>query len=307
MRGSVIALPPRGAAGTGRLKGGFGQDCPPSNLRGNTRQGGSSDDLRAANLARQQIQAEAADGQQGYPAAPDGGLLAMHAEEDRARAAMHGLFEQRGPDGADQVAEVQQVAPLCAHDAVDGAAESGGHEENAEEQAAGHGLPLYPGREGQGQQREEQNPDPRAEEERAGDAQVLAEPAVAFQRRLQNEEQQAGNPSHDGHQNQQHGELAEHVLGAREGPREIQRQRVVGEVRRDLSGSYEGREEERHHALPAEEVHKEAGVDFDQVADLQHLQGAEIVLNINDEREDERRQHGNQEEYAVEEIGRAHV
>src|ERR1039457_4587871 len=55
---------------------------------------GSSHHLRAANLARQQVEAEAADRQQGQPAAPDGGLLAMHAEEDRAGAAMHGLFKQ---------------------------------------------------------------------------------------------------------------------------------------------------------------------------------------------------------------------
>src|ERR1017187_7497295 len=54
----------------------------------------SSHPLRAANLARQQVEAEAADRQQGQPAAPDGGLLAMHAEEDRAGAAMHWLFKQ---------------------------------------------------------------------------------------------------------------------------------------------------------------------------------------------------------------------
>ena len=76
---------------------------------------GSSDHLRAADLAREQIEAEAADGQQGHPAAPGGNIVAVHAEEDGAGAAMHGLFKERSPDGADQVAEVQQVAPLGAH------------------------------------------------------------------------------------------------------------------------------------------------------------------------------------------------
>src|ERR1022692_1187436 len=83
-----------------------------------------------------------------------------------------------------RVAEVQQVAPLRAQDGVDGAAESGGHEEDAEEQAACHGLPFHPCRERQGQQREEQNPDPGAEEDSTGDAQVLGEPAAAFERGL---------------------------------------------------------------------------------------------------------------------------
>ena len=149
--------------------------------------------------------------------------------------------------------------------AVDRRAESGGHEEDAEHQRAGRGLPLHPGGKRQRQQRQQQNPDPGAEEEAAGEARVVAPSSSSLPGSLA-----SANSSRPGTQVisdiriTSTESLPSTYSSARKRPRQVERERVVGQVGRDLAGADEGRQEQRQHALPAEQRHEERHVDGDQ-------------------------------------------
>ena len=68
------------------------------------------------------------------------------------------------PDRHEQVHQVDQLAPLHIEYRINRLAESGGDEEDRQQQSAGRDPPLDPCRKGQRQQRDDQNPDPRAGE-----------------------------------------------------------------------------------------------------------------------------------------------
>src|ERR1051325_4152238 len=186
----------------------------------------------------QHEEAYGAEAGQRQPAAPQRDLLIDgYAEEDPSVIDVRVGVEQMHPDGADQRADFEKVSPLGALHSVDRGAESGGHEEYAEHQRAGGGLPLDPGGERERKQREQQDPGPGAEEYAGGERGVVAYPAPAvFEVGLKQEQQQAGDPGHEGHQHDEDPHLAEHVFGARERTREIEREAVVGEIGRDLTG-----------------------------------------------------------------------
>ena len=124
-------------------------------------------------------------------------------------------------------------------------------------------------------------------------------PVPAFQVALQDEQQQPRNPGHQRHQNHQHRHLAEHVLDARKRPRQVQRERVVGEIGRDQAGTDERRQKQRQHALPAQQRHEEHHVDGDQPVGALHTQQAQragVVLHVDDQRADQRIDVAGQEE-----------
>ena len=124
---------------------------------------------------------------------------------------------------------------------------------------------------------------------------VRQEPPAAGQADLQSEQKEARNPRDDRQHADEHGQPRQGVAPAREGPAEIERKRVVRQVRRQKAGAGQRREEDRASPLDVHEDREEPAVNLDERAKLRFepLEQLHMIGEIDEagaeERPDERR------------------
>ncbi len=250
----------------------------------------------SARILRRSISsAQDAEDDERHPAGADRHLLV-----ERAAAEESDVAEEVGPDPLDQLAERQHAPPARVERRVDHPAERRADEEEDEERPGRQRPPADPGRDRQRQQGEQQDPDPCADEDRERHAPVRDEPPFARQRRLDAHQQQPRHPGHRREQHQEDRQLAEHVVGAADRPREIERQRAVGEVGADQRRSGERSEQEGEARLegqePEEEAPLERGEERRGVAHVEARQQVGGVEDVDGRRERHERQAGSDEE-----------
>ena len=119
---------------------------------------------------------------------------------------------------------------------------------------------------------------------------VVPSPALSLQAGLNCEQQQSRNPRDKREWNEQYRHLPEDIFGAVDRAAEVERQRVIAEIRRDQSWSRIGREDERQRALKRQECAEEIAVDGQQIVGIDTQQGkrAQIVMQVNHSRRKDR-------------------
>src|SRR5207247_8252350 len=106
-------------------------------------------------------------------------------------------------------------------------------EEGPERKRGGEELVLHPRRVRKRHEREDEDRDPEAEEKRPRKTDVRHQPPAPLQERPKEEEEDPRDPRDQGHEDRQDRQLPEDIFGARERAAEVERESVVGEVRRD--------------------------------------------------------------------------
>src|ERR1700686_4746566 len=148
-------------------------------------------------FSRQQPQTQRANQEQHEPRSPQRRFGPEGNGHDLAVAifpVLYGLAhkgaEQSRPHVSDQRAQIENVGPVGLKYFIDDRGESGRNEKRPEQRGASGHAPLYPGRDCLRHQRQQKNPDQTAEEDRAGNPNVLPEPRPSFQIALQQEKYQ---------------------------------------------------------------------------------------------------------------------
>src|SRR5579864_559278 len=120
--------------------------------------------------------------------------------------------KQMRPDNGNHMGKVDQASPLRTQDSIQHGSKSRQQEEYSQHQSSSGDSPLYPDRNGHGNQRDHCNPDQTANQYGSGHPEVLPQPAMALKLSLHKEQQQSWNPGGAGEQSGKNRNLAEEIF-----------------------------------------------------------------------------------------------
>ena len=208
--------------------------------------------------------------------------------------------QQRAPHPIDRPRRIQNVSPRHAKDVVDHLGHAAQDEEDGEADRAGHDSPLHVGGTGHRDQTENEQPQKEAYQHAGTKRPVREEPPAASQADLQREQEEARNPRDDRQHADDHRQPREGVAPAREGPAEVQRERVIRQVRRNQTGPGQRREEDRAAPLDVHENREEPAVNLDELKKppVEALEQLHMICQIDEAGTQERpheRRHRQQE------------